>query len=186
MKDNLYEVWQDEEKFSKLYHGFYEKENINAKTQNLQNDTLKLFDNLETDLLLGTFFGMEEAYLQALVNKIEIYRSDLDWKMPLFIFKNYRLTQQQIDEYIHFAKQHQKLLFFINKLDDKSFLTSAIKIDSNAFTIKFGGAIIGLMTKEERCLEKNTNLILNMMEKSWNTIYRFKNKPMEQYLKRAT
>lgn len=181
MQDSLYEVWQDEERFLKLYHSFYEKEHINIKIQNLQNEILRLIDNLESDLLFSTLFGIEEVYLQALVHKVEIYRSDLDWKISLFVFRKYRLTQQQIDEYIYFATQYQKLLFFINKLDE-SFFTSAIKIDANAFVMKFGRAIIYLMTKQEQCLEKNTNLIFNMMEESYNAIYRFKNTPMEQYL----
>ena len=112
MEANLYQVNSDEDKFLELYHNFYEKQNIDKRSKEIEKELLHYIDNLEIDLLASSFVGLSEWYLLAFVSKANIYASDLEWKTAYFIFKPYRLTKEQVQSYYDFLKAYNKVLFF--------------------------------------------------------------------------
>ena len=60
MEANLYQVNSDEDKFLELYHNFYEKQNIDKRSKEVEKELLHYIDNLEIDLLASSFVGLSE------------------------------------------------------------------------------------------------------------------------------
>lgn len=165
MEANLYQVNSDEDKFLELYHNFYEKQNIDKRSKEIEKELLHYIDNLEIDLLASSFVGLSEWYLLAFVSKANIYASDLEWKTAYFIFKPYRLTKEQVQSYYDFLKAYNKVLFFVNRLDKNSHNANLItaKLYGNFFMFKFIGHFLPLT--EEKCFMKDD--ILDIMQKSY-------------------
>lgn len=176
METNLYEVWNNEEEFFELYHNFYEKEHIDEKNKKIGKELLHYIDKLEIDLLATTFFGLEDLYLLAFVSKVMIYSNDLEWKFAYAIFKPYTLSKEQFQSYYDFFKAYNKVLFFVNGLDNdihRASLMSA-KWYANFSVLKsIGIALPFLATIEERCSVKDD--ILDIMQKSYNEMQQINN-----------
>ncbi|TLD89547.1 hypothetical protein LS66_004355 [Helicobacter sp. MIT 03-1614] len=176
MEANLRQVSSDEDKFLELYHNFYEKQNIDKRSKEIEKELLDYIDKLEIDLLATTFFGLEDLYLLAFVSKVMIYSNDLEWKLAYAIFKSYRLSKEQFQSYYDFFKSYNKFLFFVNGLDNdlhRSKLISA-KWYANLFVLKFIGIALALTDlAEEQCSMKDD--ILDIMQKSYNEMQQINN-----------
>ena len=170
METNFYQVYDNEDEFLRLYHNFYEKQNINEKSKKTEQELLKYIDDLEIDLLASSFVGLSRLYLIAFVGKVDIYVSDLEWKMAYYMFKPYHLTKEQMQSYYDFFKDYKKFLFFINKLDDDMFIVP--RLYGNFFVFKFFGHLLPLT--EEKCFMKND--ILDTMRKSYDEIQQINNR----------
>lgn len=163
METKLYQVKFNEKEFLKLYHNFYEKENIDKKSKKIEQELLKYIDDFEIDLLASSFIGLSDLYLESFVAKLNIYVNDLEWKMAYSIFKPYHLTKEQVQSYYDFLKSYKKILFFINRLDADNAKQITAKLYGNLFVFRFIGQF--LLLTEEKCFMKDD--ILDMAQKSY-------------------
>lgn len=177
MKNNLYEVWQDEEKFLELYHSFYEKQNIDKRSKEIEKELLHYIDKLEIDLFATTFFGLDDLYLLAFAHKTIIYTLNIDWQLADSIINDFHLSKVQTNDYLSFLQSFDKILFFVNRLDN-----DYLKIQFNDIIIRFMIAFVEITNKENVC-DSKINLI-NMVDSINNTMQGFKNTELEKLLQK--
>ena len=163
METKLYQVQSNKKEFLKLYHNFYEKENIDKKSKKIEQELLKYIDDFEIDLLTSSFIGLSDLYLESFVAKLNIYVNDLEWKMAYSIFEHYRLTKEQSQSYYNFLKNYNKFLFFINRLDIDNAKQITAKLYGNLFIFRFMGHFLPLT--KEKCFMKDD--VLDMAQKSY-------------------
>ena len=171
IRADLNEVFDDREKFFKLYHNFYEKENIDEKSKETKKELLHYIDNLEIDLLITTFFGLDELYLQAFTRKIDIYAGILEWSYIYFIsnyFKDsYLLTKAQTNDYLSFLQSSDKVLFFVNRLNNDF---AKLSINSNIIRII---EVLSKMRNKEIC--ENKDNLLKLLNQANTALQTYKN-----------
>ena len=88
----------DKDKYLQLYDS-----NIANQQATIRNEILKYIDNLESDLLFSTLFGIEGVYLQAFLNKSHIYMVGSTYFSSVYkLYKNIPYTSQDIQSLMNF------------------------------------------------------------------------------------
>ncbi len=103
----------DKDKYLQLYYD----NNIANQQATIRDEILKFIDNLESDLLFSTLLGIEEAYLQAFLNKNRLFivhHTGFDYAYKLY--KNIPYTSQDIQSFDEFLNAFDKAFFFLTKL----------------------------------------------------------------------
>ena len=106
----------DEEKFLQLY---YDNNIVNQRIE-IQKEILNYIDNLGSDLIFSTIFGMDEAYLQALLNKTRLFILDyVGFDYAYKVYKNIPYTSQDLQSFNEFLNAFDKVISLTTKLSNE-------------------------------------------------------------------
>lgn len=106
----------NKEKFLQLYYD----NNIANQRVAIQKEILDYIDNLGSDFIFSTIFGMDEAYLQALLNKIRLFILDyIGFDYAYKVYNNIPYTSQDLQSFNEVINAFDKAIFLTNKMSNK-------------------------------------------------------------------
>lgn len=149
----------NEKKFLETYKQY----NITNKFHKSQKEIFKYIDDFEIDLLVSSFMGLSEWYLQVFLSKSKTYSGYFNIYMAYQEYHKNAYIKENINMLMEFLDKNQKISFFIDRLAFKDEEFENYMFQQSFIQLQFLLPIIYFFTQEQVCALPDKEKISNVL-----------------------